>query len=113
MAIKGQVAKDEIANKILEMFEGSFKYEKEIRIPVMEEGQLVQIKVALTAAKVNVEPNGDVALPGGGILEAKGNRIEFGEDNIAASAPEVPKIVTPTETEKKNVADLLKSLGMI
>jgi len=51
---KGQIAKEEIKKKILEVFEGSFTYDKEIRIPVVENGEIVEIKVALTCAKVNV-----------------------------------------------------------
>ncbi len=52
--MKGQIAKEEIKKKILEVFEGSFPYDKEIRIPVVENGETVEIKVALTCAKVNV-----------------------------------------------------------
>ncbi len=52
--VKGQIAKEEIKKKILEVFEGSFTYDKEIRIPVVENGETVEIKVALTCAKVNV-----------------------------------------------------------
>ena len=49
---KGQIAKQEITKKILETFEGSFLYDggKEIRIPIIEEGNLVQVKVTLTCA---------------------------------------------------------------
>jgi hypothetical protein len=108
MAIKGSIVKEEIAKKILETFEGSFKYDKEIRVPMLENGELVQIKITLTAAKVAVEPNGDVALPGAD--NAIGNRIEF--EDVAAAAPEVPKVVEPTAEEKKNIADLLASIGL-
>ena len=52
---KGQIAKDTITKCILKVFEGSFVNDKEIRIPFMENGELVQIKVALTCAKVNVD----------------------------------------------------------
>lgn len=54
MAAKGAVEKDIITNKILETFEGAFIYGKEIRIPIND----VQIKVALTCAKENVEVGG-------------------------------------------------------
>lgn len=57
MAVRGSQAKSEITKKILETFEGSFIMPdgKEIRIPMMEDGALIQIKVGLTAAKENVE----------------------------------------------------------
>ena len=66
MALKGTILKKEITDKILEVFPGSFLYNdgKEIRIPGMEEGQLIQVKVALTCAKTNVEQNGENILPG-------------------------------------------------
>lgn len=65
MAIKGQVVKQQIADKILSTFEGAFVYGKEIRIPVRENGEMVQIKVALTAAKecVGTETSGSTETP--------------------------------------------------
>ena len=63
MAIKGAASKQEVTNKILEIFEGAFLYDKEIRVPCYEDGQEVQIKVVLTAAKTNVERGGDTAVP--------------------------------------------------
>lgn len=58
---KGQVAKQEITKKLLSTFEGSFLYNgnKEIRIPMIENGETVEIKVALTCAKENVGGNLD------------------------------------------------------
>lgn len=55
MAVKGIQAKADITKKILEIFDGSFMNDKEIRIPIMENGEEVQIKVTLTAAKVNID----------------------------------------------------------
>lgn len=101
MALKGSIAKEEVAKKILETFIGSFKYDKEIRIPMMENGELVQLKCTLTCAKVNVEPNGDVAIPGAGSTE-----INFG------STPSEEKIVEATEEEKATVARLAKMLDL-
>lgn len=101
MALKGSIAKEEVAKKILETFTGSFKYDKEIRIPMMENGELVQLKCTLTCAKVNVEPNGDVAIPGAGSTE-----INFG------STPIEEKIVEATEEEKATVARLAKMLDL-
>lgn len=108
MAIRGAIAKQEITNKILETFEGSFCYEKEIRIPIVENGETIQIKCTLTAAKVNVERDGDIALPGANVV---GDKLEFEE--AAAPVQEVPRVVEPTAEEKQNVQDLLKSLGLI
>jgi len=70
MAARGAESKEKITQKILETFPGSFIYEKEIRVPVMENGEQVQIKVVLTCAKVNVECGGNVALPGDSVVVA-------------------------------------------
>ena len=105
MAIKGAESKNIITQKILETFGGSFLYNdgKEIRIPMLEGGETVQIKVTLTAAKVNVSLGDDCAIPGNY------------SQNIAENAISTSNIVektAPTAEEKKNVADLLKSLGL-
>ena len=93
MAVRGSQAKEEITRKILEQFPNSFTYDKEIRIPVLENGETVQIKVTLTAAKVNVVNGADTEVPSG----------------IVPSAPASSQI---TEAEKKEVADLLASLNL-
>ena len=93
-------------SKVLLMsnFEGSFLYNdgKEIRIPVQENGELIQIKVALTAAKENVEQGADNAVPG-----VAAEKIDF-ESEVKTAKP----VVEATEEEKNNVNDLLKALGL-
>ena len=54
MALKGSVSKEIVMQKILETFEGSFQYEKEIRIPMEEDGNQIQLKCVLTCAKTNL-----------------------------------------------------------
>ena len=95
---RGSVAKEIIKTKILETFEGSFPYDKEIRIPIEENGEIIQIKVALTAAKVNVGVGADVAIPG-------------------AASQSTPIVQTATSAEitpeeKKNVENLIEVLGL-
>lgn len=96
---KGQESKNIITQKILDTFEGAFQYEKEIRIPIMENGELVQIKVTLTAAKTNVEQGGENALPGDVPITVKSKN--------AFSAP-----IEATAEEKENVKNLLASLNL-
>ena len=60
---KGSEAKSAITQKILDTFEGSFAYDKEIRIPFVEGGEEVQIKVTLTCAKTNVARGAEDAVP--------------------------------------------------
>lgn len=100
---KGQESKNIIIQKILDNFEGSFIYDKEIRVPMIENGEEVQIKITLTAAKVAVAPGGDTALP---TAAAQTNRIDFTEQPIKDT------IVEATPEEKENVKNLLKSLGL-
>ena len=104
---KGAYAKEQIFAKILETFEGSFMYNggKELRIPFDEGGNLVQIKVALTCAKDNVNPTGEV-------LEMKESAPAAKETGSFMNFPEPHKKVEPTEEEKQNVEDLLKALGL-
>lgn len=90
---RGQEAKNAITQKILDTFEGAFINEKEIRIPYMEAGELVQVKVTLTAAKTNVG-------------EAMENTAEV------ASNDSEPVSSNPTQEEIDNVRMLIESLGM-
>ena len=98
---KGAIAKEEVTKKILAAFPEAFKYEKEIRVPVMENGELVQIKIALTCAKANVEAGADVATPG-----------DFPTPVRAEVTPQSTEPIAPTENEKEAVAALLKRLGL-
>lgn len=98
---RGAVSKEKIIKTILDTFAGSFLYDKEIRIPMNEDGELIQIKVTLTAAKTNVESGDDIKIPG-----TDDNEINFGTE-----APIKEKIEV-TEEEKQNVATLLKNLGL-
>ena len=95
---RGSVAKEIIKTKILETFEGSFPYDKEIRIPIEEDGSIVQIKVTLTAAKVNVGAGADMAIPGA----------------VTQSTPIVQTATSAeiTPEEKKNVENLIEALGL-
>ena len=98
---KGALAKADVTKKILSMFDNACEYGKEIRVPMIENGEQVQIKVTLTCAKENVECGADTALPG-----------EFPTPVNAAPTPVNTAPVQPTAEEKQNVANLLRSLGL-
>lgn len=102
---RGANSKSSVASKILETFDGAFLYNdgKEIRIPMLEDGETIQIKVALTAAKENVNPGDDNAIPG-----AAADKVSF----VETTTKEIENAVQPSEEEKQNVADLLKALGL-
>ena len=105
MAARGAESKDKIIAKILETFPGAFKYDKEIRIPMMENGEQIQIKVTLTAAKTNVDVGGDVAMPGeqAGAFAATPEPAQLKRDAV---------VIEPTEEEKENVKSFLNMLGL-
>lgn len=91
---RGSQSKEIITKKILETFEGSFINEKEIRIPIEENGEVIEIKCVLTAAKVNI----------GG--ENAGMQVS-GSIEVKESASGMI-----TEDEKKEVTDLITKLGL-
>lgn len=101
MAAKGQICKQEILNKMLEVFPGSFMQDDKIlRIPVEEGGEPVEIKVTLTAAK-------DL-LVGGGSLDWSDSTDKKDAGTVAS-----PLTTEPTEEEKQNVQRMLEKLGMV
>jgi len=90
---RGSQSKEIITKKILETFDGAFINDKEIRIPFDEDGDEVQIKVTLTAAKVNVENAG-------------------GAISNAATEQAPPQKVEITDEERKNVQKLMEALDL-
>ena len=103
MATRGSQAKADITQKILEHFPGSFVYEKEIRIPYIEDGIEGQIKLTLTAAKTMVAGGADVAMPG----ESATERLESKPVEISENVPQ-----EPTAEEKERLTTLLNKLGL-
>lgn len=97
---RGAFAKEVVTEKILKTFERSFVSGKEIRIPIEEVGEEVQIKVTLTCAKESI-PNPEV--------------IEIDMSN--KSVPQTQKVFTNSDiefskNEKDKVNSLLEQLGI-
>ncbi len=90
---RGSASKEIITAKLLSLFDGSFINGKEIRVPMVEDGSPIEIKITLTAAK-------DIV--GGG---APVNEV-FAPVEISA-----PVSAEPTDEEKENVATLLRNMG--
>ena len=101
MAARGSESKNIITAKLLETFAGSFIYDKNVIIPMVENGESLQIKIALTCAKTNVESGMDTAVPG-----------------ATAAATPTPKVMDThgvaevTEEEKQNVLKAMAALGL-
>ena len=99
---RGQEEKLIVINKIKEVFPEAFEYDKAIRIPIGD----VQVKVTLTAAKDNVEPGGDTAVPG-----VKATKVTIAE-GAEPVFEDVSATVEPSEEELNAVSNLMESLGL-
>ena len=99
---RGQEEKLIVINKIKEVFPEAFEYDKTIRIPIGD----VQIKVTLTAAKDNVEPGGDVAVPG-----VKATKVTIAE-GAEPVFEDVSKTIEPSQSELDAVSNLMSQLGL-
>lgn len=94
---RGAISKQAVIDKILETFQGSFVYGKELRIPMVEDGEQVEIKVTLACAKTNV---GEGAVAG-----------DFESGNaVQVSVTEAP--AKPTQAEINNISKLMDRLGL-
>ena len=100
---RGQEEKLIVINKIKEVFPEAFEYDKTIRIPIGD----VQIKVSLTAAKDNVEPGGDAAVPG-----VKATKVVAIANGAEPVFEDVPAAVEPSEEELNAVSNLMTQLGL-
>ena len=101
MAARGSESKNIIIAKLLETFAGSFIYDKNVIIPMVENGESLQIKIALTCAKTNVENGMDNAIPGAEIATTTTPKTI---DNHG--------VAEVTEEEKQNVLKAMKALGL-
>ena len=93
--MKGAESKQKLLEQIMKDYPEAFLYGgKELRVPFIEDGARVEIKVALTCAKTNVG----------------------GDDGPVDSAPAAASTnITagpPTEEEKQNIANLMERLGI-
>ena len=103
MAARGQEEKQKVLDKIKEVFPEAFEYDKVLRIPIGD----VQIKVALTAAKDNVEPGGDAAVPG-----TKATKVVAIANGAEPVFEEASAIVEPSAEELNTVSNLMTQLGL-
>lgn len=104
---RGNESKSVFYNKILEVFPNSFMYNgsKEIRVPFIEDGVEIQLKIVATCAKVNVDCGSDAALPG--VSQTKDKPAVSSISNATDSS-----LIEPTAEEKANVKALMERLGL-
>lgn len=104
MRAKGAESKKTIFEQMLKTFPGAFMVsDKELRIPMTEYGEPIEIKVALTRAK---------DLLGGGAPKGEDAVLDFADP---APAPKInnPYDIAPTPDEKRTVEQMMRALGMI
>ena len=98
---RGTESKNIITAKLLETFAGSFIYDKNIIIPMVENGESLQIKIALTCIKTNVSAEDSTPAANAS------NELNF-EDTPAPS----PAEINATPEEKANIARLVEKFNI-
>lgn len=103
MAAKGAIIKQEIIEKILQVFPDSFLFNdgKEVRINGEENGEIIQIKVTLTASKTPIQN------PAMTTVERAA-----ATDKQTASLPAEENSLEPSEEEKKRLVEMLQKLNL-
>lgn len=109
---KGAKSKDLVYQKVVSMFGDAFLYndDKEVRINVNEDGEIVQLKMTLTVTKSPVES------PNAAGAEDKSTSIELKEVAEKPFEEKEPSTSQPalelSQEEKDDLAMLLQSLNM-
>ena len=105
---KGAASKERIFAKLLEVFPGSFMQDDKIlRIVEQENGETVEIKVTLTAAK-------DILGAGASSNRAVGSKAveEFDWSDEGKSSVEAAAAADLNDTEKENIRKMMEALGL-
>ena len=107
MAARGSESKNIITAKLLETFAGSFIYDKNIIIPMVENGESLQIKIALTCIKTNVSTE-DSTPAEFKTTPAADNELNFEDSQISPT----PATVNATPEERANIARLVEKFNI-
>ena len=109
---RGTESKNIITAKLLETFAGSFIYDKNIIIPMVENGENLQIKIALTCIKTNVSAEDSTPAEFKTTSAANAsNELNF-EDTPAPSPAPSPAEINATPEEKANIARLVEKFNI-
>ena len=109
MAAKGTQSKIDVGNQIIGLFGDNAFWNgeaKELRINVTENGEPIQVKIALTVAKNAVEPGDADAIPGAKVPTG----IAVGGGPAFPEPKEVK--IEASEEEKGAVAELMRELNL-
>ena len=102
---RGTESKNIITAKLLETFAGSFIYDKNIIIPMVENGENLQIKIALTCIKTNVSTE-DSTPAEFKAAPAANNELNFEDTEIS------PATIKATPEERANIARLVEKFNI-
>lgn len=100
---KGQIAKDKAIEKIAQAFGRDWigVYDKKAYVWSEENGEKVQIAIALTCPKVPV-----------GAVDTGSNALDFENMGATIAAPTEFKPAEISDDERKNINDLMAALGL-
>lgn len=110
MAARGSIAKEQVAKKIIECFgqENVIEHDKKLYINTKENGEVLQICIALTCPKTMVGVENTIKPPD----SAFGGGLDFESMGTAIVAPEPFKPAEITPEERETVVDLMRRLGL-
>ncbi len=99
---KGNAAKELVIKKMMDAFGSDFigVYDKKVYVWSEEDGEKLQIAISLTCPKI---PVGTVDKPA---------TLDFENPMIANAAPTVFEPAEFTDSERRTVEDLMKTLGL-
>jgi hypothetical protein len=105
---KGAIAKQSVINQIAEAFGANYigEVDKKIYVWAMENGERVQVALALTCPKTPVE-SGAAPVP---VDTSDGGFNWDSPAPVTAAAPVQPAVVTEDEQEK--ISQLMSALGL-
>lgn len=102
---KGQIAKNDVANKIAYLFdiEGNFigVFDKKLYVKADDGGEEVQVCISLTCPK---NPVGQVS--------SKGTSLNFENMGETVASPDKFEPAEITEDERENVRRIMEKLGL-
>lgn len=99
---KGQIAKDYVAKKLAEAFGEHYlgEVDKKYYVEAPENGEMVQIAIAMTC------PKNPVAVSSAPVVRSGG--IDFEAESVLIA----PKTTEVSEDERQTIADMMRRLGL-
>ena len=103
---RGNLAKENVTKKIAQAFGADYigEYDKKIYVWGMENGEKVQIAISLTCPK---NPIGEIDFKA-----EPGDSLNFEDMSAAPIAGGDTSSAEITDEEKKNIAELMRKLGL-